>query len=148
MSDDMETYDDLAAMIAKLSPEQRKQKVQVVNSSNDDSVPSVMQPCYGIGTVKDLFETATEDGSHIEDHVYVRDSYDGKHHSDAVVMLIDSSDYEDLTVYDERRTLLKAMQKIGLDEAGTDAKEIARVALDKIAHKAEKRKEKMLKECC
>jgi hypothetical protein len=143
----METYEELADAIAKMTPEQRRQKVQVVNSGSDETEPAVAQYCYSLGTVKELFETAW-DKSAITEFQFVRDSSNGKHHSDAVVLLSDYSGYENMQVYEERRMLFGVVEKIAAGGHGVRPIDLARVALQKMAKRAEKKKTKMLKECC
>lgn len=148
----IETYAELLEALKKLTPEQLQQKPQAYLGTSDDSVPIVCQPVFSLGTVRDGFEIASEDGSRIEDHQYVRDASDGKHHSDAVVMQMDYSGYEDDT--DQRlvrlyeKTLMKIISTaVPGEPAWPFGCEEAKKAIEKAEKIKEKRKTKILKEC-
>jgi hypothetical protein len=157
MGDLFETYGEMLEALKKLTPEQLKQRPQVVQagSSNDDG-PVILQPAFCIDTVHTLFETDGE-GNVIDDGSKTRSYVDGKHHPDAVVILTDISGYEDTSANyaaaTYRRGIDAALQSLG--EKPRDgqpkmlksAEELLRGALRIVDGRAERKKQRMLKEC-
>lgn len=77
MLQEIETYEDLLKVLSELTPEQLKNKVQVMKPScNDDEVLALM-PAIAIGTV---------DGA---EYRFVRSSVDNRRHGDEVIILTD-----------------------------------------------------------
>ena len=142
----IETYSDLLSELQKLTPEQLQQKVQITQAGNcDDSVPVVLQPAVAIGTVRELYETDGWGG--VVERQIVRDSSNGRHNSDSVVITTDVSGFEDDTEDRQYKLLLKVMEEIRDSQTPLPFDEEARVVLEKIAEIAEKNKVRMLKEC-
>ena len=146
----IETYSDLLTALQKLTPEQLQQKVQIAQAGNcDDSVPVVLQPAVCIGTVRELYSTFDAVGN-VENHQIVRDCNNGRHNPDSIVITTDTSGFEDDTVFEQRRIAIKALESIKeylTSSLLPDRQEMARVALEKIKKIAEKKKERILKEC-
>jgi hypothetical protein len=88
-----ESYDELAALIAQLTPEQRKQRPQVCIPGPDGDAPVILQPIFELATVHDLFETDGE-GHTLEEPQETKDSYDGTHKPESVVIMGDISGHE------------------------------------------------------
>ena len=143
---EVKTYGELLSALQKLTPKQLLQKVQITQAGNcDDSVPVVLQPAVAVGTVRELYETDGQGG--VIERQIVRDSSNGRHNSDSVVITTDVSGFEDDTVYGERYLLLKVVQFFAEGKHGLKPYALARGILEKIKENAEKNKVRMLKEC-
>lgn len=78
---DIETYQDLLAVLQKMTPEQLAQPIQVVKDCGDLSKPVELQPAFCIGTVKELEFNAA------------RSSVDNVYHPEEIVIMIDSNPF-------------------------------------------------------
>ena len=75
------TWDDLAAKIAQMTPEQRQGRIQIVPPFCDDSVVLALQPGFCFGSIDEL------------DLRYTRSSHDNKHHPEDFVLMVDGNGF-------------------------------------------------------
>ena len=132
---DLLTYEKLAAEITKLSPEQKKQMVQIMISGPDGDKPTALQPGVCLDTVHNLCCVAVEDGEPFKDEeiTKTRDAIDGSFKPESVVIMGDISGYERgsnndslefrreyIKVAKRLNAIIKEAQEIGEDEDGQD----------------------------
>tara|TARA_B100000941_G_scaffold287930_1_gene263953 strand:+ start:447 stop:1013 length:567 start_codon:yes stop_codon:yes gene_type:complete len=77
------TYEELFEAIKSMTPEQRKQLIQIATTSPDGDEPIPTMPVYAIGTVSSLFDV----------EVGIRSHYDNRNHLEDVVILADYNPY-------------------------------------------------------